>query len=139
MLFEHGVAELHGECLDFPRVHAQPVAGHPIPIYVGGHSDAAIRRAARHDGWMGLDFAVDEVPALMERIRSARREVGREGEPFEVFLSPRGPADADTYRRLEDLGVTSVLLPSWAMRGGNFDSLEAKQRQLEETASALFG
>ncbi|NQZ98232.1 MAG: LLM class F420-dependent oxidoreductase [Myxococcales bacterium] len=138
MLFDEGSGELHGESFDFPRVHALPLPGHPIPIYIGGHSDAAVRRAARHDGWMGLDFPVDEVPALIERIRSARREIGRDSEPFEIFLSPRGQADRDTYQRLEDMGVTATLLPSWAMQGGDFRSLETKQKQMEATAAALF-
>ena len=85
---------------------------------------------------MGLDFSIDEVPALMERIRAARREVGREGEPFEIFLSPREEAGADTYRRLEDMGVTAVLLPAWSLLEGDFSSFDAKRRQMEGFAKS---
>jgi probable F420-dependent oxidoreductase len=134
MLWKTGSAELHGEHFDFPKVHAQPLPGHPIPLYVGGHTDAAIRRAARCDGWMGLDFAMEEIPAVVEKIRAARRDVGRESEPFEIFLSPRGEVESDTYRRLEDMGVTAVLLPSWALLDGDFTSLDAKRRQMEAFA-----
>jgi alkanesulfonate monooxygenase SsuD/methylene tetrahydromethanopterin reductase-like flavin-dependent oxidoreductase (luciferase family) len=134
MLWKTGSAEFHGEHFDFPKVHAQPLPGHPIPLYVGGHTDAAIRRAARCDGWMGLDFAMEEIPAVVEKIRAARRDVGRESEPFEIFLSPRGEVESDTYRRLEDMGVTAVLLPSWALLDGDFTSLDAKRRQMEAFA-----
>ena len=136
MLWSTGHAELHGEHFDFPRVHAQPLPGHPIPLYVGGHTDAAIRRAARCDGWMGLDFAMEEIPDVVARIRAARRALGREAEPFEIFLSPRGAVEPDTYRRLEDMGVTAVLLPSWSLLDGDFGSLDAKKRQMEDFAKS---
>jgi probable F420-dependent oxidoreductase len=136
MLWGTGSAEFHGEHFDFPRVHAQPLPGHPIPLYVGGHTDVAIRRAAECDGWMGLDFAMEEIPAVVARIRAARRAVGREAEPFEIFLSPRGEVEADTYRRLEDMGVTAVLLPAWSLLDGDFASLDAKKRQMEDFAKS---
>lgn len=136
MLWSTGSAELHGEYFDFPRVHAQPLPGHPIPLYVGGHTDVAIRRAADCDGWMGLDFPLEEVPTVVERVRSARRAAGREREPFEIFLSPREEVEADTYRRLEDMGVTAVLLPAWSLLGGEFSGLDAKRRQMEDFANA---
>ena len=96
----------------------------------------AIRRAARCDGWMGLDFPLSEVPGVVERVRSARREAGREHEPFEIFLSPREEVGADTYRRLEDMGVTAVLLPAWSLLEGDFSSLDAKRRQMEGFAKS---
>ena len=139
MLFRDGEAEWHGEHYDFPRVHAQPTPREHVPIYVGGHTDAAIRRAARHDGWMGLDFAMEEVPPLIARIRAERRAVGREEEPFEIFLSLRGALDRDAVERLEELGVTSLLLPSWALQPEGAASLEAKQDQMHATVEALFG
>ena len=137
MLWSTGSAELHGEHFDFPRVHAQPLPEHPIPLYVGGHTDVAIRRAANCDGWMGLDFPLAEVPTVVERVRSARRAAGRESEPFEIFLSPREAVAADTYRRLADLGVTAVLLPAWSLLGGDFSSFDAKRRQMEDFAKTF--
>ena len=87
---------------------------------------------------MGLDFDVDDVPALVTRIQQARHRAGRASEPFEIFLSPRGDAKADIYRRLEDMGVTAVIAPSWALQEGDFGSLDAKRRQLAEFAAAHF-
>ena len=46
--FEH-----HGEHFDVPRVTMSPAPGFPIPVYIGGVSEAALRRAARNDGWIG--------------------------------------------------------------------------------------
>jgi len=137
-LWSEGNAEYHGAHFDFDRVHALPKPGHPIPLYVGGHTEAAIRRAARCDGWMGLDFAVDEIPAVVERIRRAREDVAAGGSPFEIILSPRAEPSAELYRRLEGMGVTGVILPAWSLMPGDFASVEAKHRQMEEFAAKFF-
>jgi len=48
-----GYFEYHGKVFDLPPVKIAPVPAEPIPVLVGGHSDAALRRAARvGDGWM---------------------------------------------------------------------------------------
>lgn len=138
-LFRDGRAEWHGEHFDFPLVHVEPTPREPVPIYIGGHSDAAIRRAARHDGWMGLDFERTEIPPLIERIRAAREAAGRAGEPFEIFLSLRGKLDRDAVEELEAMGVTALLLPAWALQRDGAASLAAKQDHMEATAEALFG
>src|SRR6188472_4617124 len=44
--------EFHGEFYDIPKTKMTPAPSQPIPILVGGHADAALRRAARLDGWM---------------------------------------------------------------------------------------
>lgn len=140
-LWRDGSAELHGEHFDFPLVHAQPKPTHPIPLYAGGHTEAAIRRAARCDGWMGLDFEVDAIPAVVERIRRARREaVGPAGDAsgFEIILSPRAEPSTALYRRLEAMGVTGVILPAWSLMAGDYAGLDAKRRQMEQFA-AKFG
>jgi probable F420-dependent oxidoreductase len=137
-LWRDGSVEYHGEHFDFARVHAQPMPDHPIPLYVGGHTEAAIRRAARCEGWMGLDFAVDEIPAVIQRIRRAREEVGTDASPFEIILSPRAEPSVELHRRLEEMGVTGVILPVWRLMQGDFASVDAKRRQMEGFAAKFF-
>ena len=114
-LWETGSAELHGAHFDFPEVHAEPRPEHPIPLYVGGHTPAAIRRAARCDGWMGLDFALEDSPGVVSQLRTALEQEKRSAAtapdaPFEILLSPRVEPSRDLYRALEDMGVTGVIL-----------------------------
>ena len=137
-LWRTGSAEYHGEHFDFGRVYAEPKPDQTIPLYVGGHTNAAIRRAARCDGWMGLDFAVEEIPAVVQQLREAREEAGTADGPFEIMLSPRAEPDAGLYRRLEDMGVTGVILPTWSLMEGDFASVDAKRRQMEEFAGRFF-
>lgn len=133
-LWRDGSAEFHGRHFDFARVHAEPRPTRPIPLYVGGHTEAAIRRAARCDGWMGLDFELAAIPAVVERLRRARTEAGKSSAGFEIIVSsPREPS-RELYRRLEDMGITSVILPAWSLLPGDHRSVDAKRQQMERFA-----
>jgi probable F420-dependent oxidoreductase len=50
----------------------------PIPVWLGGHADQTLRRAARlGDGWMPQMAPGDEVRAQVETLRRYTREAGR--------------------------------------------------------------
>jgi probable F420-dependent oxidoreductase len=104
--FEH-----HGELIDVPRMKICPVPSAPIPILVGGHADRALRRAATlGDGWVHGGGDPDDLPRLLDRLAELRREVGREHEPFEVHVISMDAFSVDGVRRLEDRGVTDVVV-----------------------------
>lgn len=106
-----GYFEYHGEFYDFPAIKICPVPVTPLPILVGGHADAALRRAARlGDGWMhsGLDY--EELPGIIERLQGFRSEYGRENEPFEIHAISLDGFTVDGCHRLEELGVTDVII-----------------------------
>ena len=52
------------------RSQPQPVA--PIPIWIGGSSDAAIGRALRLDGWHGSRVGPEQAASMVKRLRSER-------------------------------------------------------------------
>ena len=54
------------------RMQPRPAA--PIPIWIGGSSEPALKRAARLDGWHGSRVTPDAAPALVQRLRAARPE-----------------------------------------------------------------
>src|SRR6266571_6533553 len=86
-----GYFEFHGTVFDLPPVKIAPVPAEPIPVLIGGHSDAALRRAARlGDGWMHGGGDPADLPRMLARLGELRRdgEPGPEGEgrsarPFE--------------------------------------------------------
>ena len=63
----------------------KPVQTPRPPIYVGGNSKPALRRAARFDGWEPnpTEFSVEEMPPLIDYIRSQPDFAGKE-ETFEI-------------------------------------------------------
>jgi probable F420-dependent oxidoreductase len=106
-----GYFEYHGEVFDLPAVKMTPAPTEPVPLLVGGHADAALRRAARlGDGWMHGGGDPADLPRLITRLRELRREYERENDPFEVHVISMDAYTVDGVRRLEDEGVTDVIV-----------------------------
>lgn len=104
--------EYHGEFYDLPAVKISPAPTQPIPLLIGGQTDAALRRAARlGDGWMhaGMGDGSD-LGTHLDRLRELRGEYGRSGDPFEVHVISLDGYSVDGVKRLEDLGVTDVIV-----------------------------
>ena len=106
-----GFVEYHGEFYDLPAVKICPTPTEKLPILIGGHADAALKRAARLcDGWMHAGSEGDRLPEMIARLEELRREYGREDEPFEIHVISLDGYSADGCRRLEELGVTDVII-----------------------------
>src|SRR5215472_15322065 len=104
-----GYFEYHGQIFDFGPVKIAPVPTEPIPILIGGHGDAALRRAARAgDGW--LHGGGDDLPGLLARLGEFRRREGTAGQPFEVHVISMDAYSPDGVRRLEEQGVTDAIV-----------------------------
>jgi probable F420-dependent oxidoreductase len=104
-----GYFEYHGEVYDVPRIKLSPVPSVPVPILIGGHGDAALRRAARLDGWMSAGTTEDELDRNIARLSELRREYGRDDVEFEVHAPSIDGFSADGIQRLEERGVTDVI------------------------------
>ncbi|RMF22224.1 MAG: LLM class F420-dependent oxidoreductase [Deltaproteobacteria bacterium] len=131
------MVEHHGEFYEFELLEMTPAPVAPVPLYGGGVSDAALRRAARIcDGWISDLDSVDGLAASIETLRRYRSECGRGGEPLSVFASATDAFDVDGYRRLEAVGVTHLLTMPWALYGHSPGcTLAEKKESLERFAS----
>ena len=90
-----------------------PVPSRPTPLYGGGLSKPALRRAARLcDGWAGQIQSRAELPKLVAEVRRLRAEAG--------------------YRELAELGVTSLITVPWMFYG-----VSSKTGGLEEKCDAM--
>ncbi len=100
-----------GKIFKIPNIKLSPVPTAPIPILYGGHSEAMLRRAARNgDGWMHGGGDPADLPGLLARLAELRREEGTDGRPFEVHVISMDAFSVDGVKRLEDLGVTDVII-----------------------------
>jgi probable F420-dependent oxidoreductase len=102
-----GYFEYHGEFYDFPAIKMEPVPTAPIPVLIGGHNDAQLRRAARlGDGWMSAGSTLDDLTAMIDRMNDLRRDYGRSHERFDIYATTPESFTLDGIKQLEDLGVT---------------------------------
>jgi len=103
-------AEFHGKFVDFDPVYLRPkpVQKPRPPIYIGGDSDATVRRVIEHEaGWISN-------PAPAEHL-GKRIEQMREGASHDVQLTTFGtPINPDYWSSLDALGyrLVNLLLPT---------------------------
>jgi len=114
---------------DFYRAEAmamepKPPQGASIPIWVGGHSEAALRRAGElGDGWLGSASMGDpgEVAAKISKVKAAAEAAGRDPSAlgFQAQLSPPprndDPGARDFYNRPDDVAAVAA-----AAKAGGF-------------------
>jgi alkanesulfonate monooxygenase SsuD/methylene tetrahydromethanopterin reductase-like flavin-dependent oxidoreductase (luciferase family) len=132
-LFAGGFYEFHGKYYDLPAIQLCPIPTRPIPILIGGHADAALRRAARlSDGWMHGGGIKENLSDLLAKLARYRREAGRQNAPFEIHVISMDAFTLDGVRRLEDQGVTDVIV-------GFRNAYEPDQQPLQQKLDALRG
>ncbi|AGZ50281.1 TIGR03619 family F420-dependent LLM class oxidoreductase [Mycobacterium kansasii] len=103
--------EFHGRFYDVPSMKVCPVPTHPIPLLIGGHSEAALRRAAtKADGWMHAGGPNDMLESMLGKLQAFRAEAGKSNEPFEIHVASPDGRSVDGCERLEGLGVTDVIV-----------------------------
>ena len=134
--WDDGYAEFHGAHYDFPRSGMFPVPSERIPIWIGGHSMVAARRAAHFDGYVPMDGLDDRTRRQFEEIERIREAAGSDG-PFERMVVWPGGHDPGVARRMEDAdGITSVLVLAWPLGDPSLTSAD-KRASVEQFASMV--
>ena len=129
-----------GEFFSLPALKQTPAPTRPIPLLVGGHSDAALRRAVlRGDGWMHAGGDGEELDRLLARLAEIRRAEGDTREDFEVHVISYDAYDPDGVQRLADKGVTDCIVGFRVpyIKGPDTEPLETKVKHLESFAESV--
>lgn len=114
--WQDGWAERHGQHYDLPRSAMFPHPSQPIPIWVGGHSAPAMRRAARFDGYLPMR-ALDEVSrAEFAEITRLREEAGVTSAFERIAHWPGGDRSVADELAGRD-GIGSVVTAPWNQYG----------------------
>jgi probable F420-dependent oxidoreductase len=132
-----GYFEFHGEIFDVPAIKMSPVPTQPVPILVGGHGEAALRRAAASgDGWLHGGGNPADLPGLLARLAQLRAGYGTADRPFEVHVISMDAYSVDGIHRLEDSGVTDVIVGfRWPYQvGPDTEALQPKLDKLRKYA-----
>jgi probable F420-dependent oxidoreductase len=117
-LWSEPVASFHGrftsftDCICSPR----PVRG-LVPVHVGGHSDAAAKRAGRlGDGFFPAAGSHEDLSRLFTLAKDTAAEMGRDPSSIEMTTGGNGAVGEralDEVAQLAELGVDRVILPSF--------------------------
>ena len=133
-----GWVEHHGKHYDFDRLMMAPAPVEPVPIYVGGHSEPALKRAARlGDGWIAVQVTPDEIAETVPKLHAFREEYGTADRPFEIKVTPMVMPSIEAMDELAALGVTDVITVPWYFYGGDPEALDTKLRDLERFADEI--
>jgi alkanesulfonate monooxygenase SsuD/methylene tetrahydromethanopterin reductase-like flavin-dependent oxidoreductase (luciferase family) len=75
--FWSGVPVAHrGEFFEFEEGIMCPAPRLPVPVWCGGAVPAALRRAARNDGWLGLPLDRATAVPVLQTLRNERQAAG---------------------------------------------------------------
>lgn len=100
-----------GEIFQIDSMKVTPAPTKPVPILIGGHSKAALRRAARvADGFIHAGGSFDDLKGTIGQINDFRKEFGRDKEPFEYQSMSADAFSPDGVKRLEDIGVHEAIV-----------------------------
>jgi probable F420-dependent oxidoreductase len=110
-LLAGGYFEFHGDVFDIPSIKMSPTPTKPVPILIGGHHEAALKRAANGaDGWLHGGGDPADLPGLLNRLTELRRQYGTLDRDFEIHVISLDAYSADGVEKLEELGVTDVIV-----------------------------
>ncbi|GAA1022831.1 hypothetical protein Aple_086610 [Acrocarpospora pleiomorpha] len=129
-----GFAAYHGEHFDLPSLRIKPVPDQPVPLLIGGHSRASLRRAARVGaGWSAAGCSMEELSEMLDFLTAERRRCGRQDLPFDVHVSIQHDATDPHIERLAALGVTHAAV-NWSDRYAPDQGVPDLHERLERVA-----
>lgn len=136
-----------GEFFRFENALMSPAPPARIPIWSGGASKAALRRAATNDGWLGVPMMADDLVTTIDRMQAIRRDAGKADEPFDVCCSLIQPLTAELEAKLDGLGAHhNLVLPwvvtpwgraPWLRDGEDPAELDTKKRAMDRFAEKV--
>jgi probable F420-dependent oxidoreductase len=131
-----GMVEFHGKFYDFDKLQMSPAPTKPVPFYVGGHTEVALKRAARvGDGWTSAMMTHDQLAETIAKLNDYRNEYGRADTPFEFQAVCIDRFGVDGHRGLAEIGVTDNIVIPWVFEGLGFDApLQAKLDSMKRFA-----
>lgn len=130
LLWQPGWTEFNGDFFYAPKLEMSPPAP-PIPVYVGGLSDIALRRAARYNGWIGDLTTIDTALEITDRIRRYRAAAELSMNDYTIMAPLTDAVTVADYARAESGGITHILTMPWMFYSGPAATTAEKIRDME--------
>lgn len=128
-------AAYDGEFVSFSNVSSNPKpVGGTVPFVIGGHSNAAARRAGRlGDGFFPGKGTIAELSEMIDVVHQTAAEHDRDAAAIEITAAHPGLFGDDPVgaaQELADIGVTRTIVPSFMLLGS--EGIEAKATELAD-------
>jgi probable F420-dependent oxidoreductase len=129
-----------GEFYQLPSMKICPTPSKPLPILIGGHADAALKRAAQYgDGWLHAGGNADELEVLIKKLRIYLNDFGRDEKQFQIHAISTDAFSVNGIKRMKDLGITDAVVGfhnTYALTQDN-ESLQTKLSNIERYAESV--
>jgi probable F420-dependent oxidoreductase len=132
--WQDGYAEKHGRHYDLGHSGMFPVPTKPVPVWIGGMTPPAVRRAARFDGYMPMRLHDEQSVAEFAEIDRLRAEQARSGPFARVTYWAEG--DRGTAEKLAEDGITDVVVQAWEYYASQ--TLKEKHSAAEAFTTEIF-
>ena len=99
-----------GELHNMPAAKMNPVPTRPTPILIGGHTDVALQRAARHDGWMCAGAELEQLRGFIGKLNGLREQAGTLDKPYRIFTTGANAFSREGIEELASIGVSDVVI-----------------------------
>lgn len=146
-LWTGDVVSHEGEFFRFDDVIMRPMPAKPVPVWSGGVSKPALRRAATNDGWLGIPMTLEQNLDVVSQMRQIRSDAGLPASGFDPCISLAGPLDDHAVERLREAGVEHLSAMPWMPTpwdvgryvddGADIRNLEVKKTALRRFSEAV--
>ena len=138
-LWTESTVDFSGEHYAFSNVKfaPKPVRKPHPPIYCGGNSPLALRRAAtRCDGWLAPpDTSIEDFQRCVNTLADLRSAAGRDHLPFALTRSYFGRIEIDEIRATAAAGADRLIIMPWKQSSGLIP-IEAVLEEFQRIADA---
>lgn len=136
-----------GEFFNFDALMC-PAPQKKVPIWCGGDTKPAIRRAAMNDGWLPTPMTLAQMTDAAANIRGLRTAAGLPLEGFTICLAPGEPITPAFMHGAKAIGIDDIIvigpwIPSpwdiehWTDPGDDFSTLEVKKKAMRRYAETV--
>lgn len=137
-----------GEFFRFEHAAMHPAPARPVPIWCGGGSAPALRRAALNDGWLGVPLSLTQLKPVIASMQQTRREAGLPLDSFSPCVALAQALKPAVVEELQTLGIhdTTCIAPwmmspwgatKWIDDGDDPRQLDVKKKAMERFANLV--
>ena len=127
-LWQNDLFTYKGQHYHFEDVGLSPRPNQPPPIFIGGNSPIAIKRAAKQTGWIAMNHQLEELEPLLRDLQSLS---AGQAQSYVIANEPL----SDAYvQRLSSLSVRGIVLMPWEIMHPEYEKVSDKIKAMEISA-----